>query len=445
MPELNGRSLVSLPPLHYHLPMIRRLLARFLYCVLLILLCLLVLVPEWPAFGDEKHRLMTLVGLRQFDFLIWETDAFATKAEAILGNGHTYLSDAERRQMVLDYVALVGEIGRLERDINALYVDPEVADPDAASKQLQGELAQQRADLKEVQPLAEAIIQDQVADILIEEGFTSLRQAWPPVLMHMTPLPSVLIVSPRSRIERQYQVVLVNGLSTPVRDELETAVYNSLDLSALVVPIGGLGTFPSMITESSDINWLFEVVSHEWAHNWLGFKPLGLNYVADPQVRIINETAVSIIDQEIGRRVIERYYPDYLPPPPVPAPTQPEPAPAPIDQPPPFDFRAEMAATRIQADRLLAEEQIAAAETYMEERRKFFVANGYNIRKINQAYFAFYGAYADQPGATGSDPIGPLLRDIRQQSDSVYQFLERVGGISSFAELEALHQRVMTQ
>ena len=422
--------------------MIRRLAVRTLYVILLIIFCLLILVPEWPEFGDEEHRLMTLVGLRQFDFLIWETNAFASKAAAILGNGHTYLSDTDRRQVVLDYLALVAEIGRLEHEINQIYVNPDVADPDADSQQLQAALAQQRATLLQVQPLAEAIIQDQVADILVEEGFTTVRQAWPPVLMHMTPLPSVLIVSPRSTIERKYQVVLVNGLSTPVRDELETAVASNLDLSALVVPIGGLGTFPAMITESSDINWLFEVVAHEWAHNWLGFKPVGLNYGSDPQIRIINETAVSIIDREIGRRAIERYYPEYLPPPPAPAAPQPEPEPAPDEQPPPFDFRAEMATTRIEADRLLADGQIEAAEIYMEERRKFFVAQGYNIRKINQAYFAFYGAYADQPGATGSDPIGPLLRDIRQHSDSVHQFLERVGDISSFADLEALHQAV---
>jgi hypothetical protein len=80
----------------------------------------------------------------------------------------------------------------------------------------------------------------------------------------------------------------------------------------------------------------------------------------------------------------------------------------------------------------------------MEERRELFVTNGYHIRKLNQAYFAFYGAYADQPGATGSDPIGPLLRDIRDHSDSVHQFLERVGAVSSFAQLETLHETVTT-
>jgi hypothetical protein len=105
-----------------------------------------------------------------------------------------------------------------------------------------------------------------------------------------------------------------------------------------------------------------------------------------------------------------------------------------------------MATTRLQADKLLAEGYIDAAETYMEERRKLFVANGYNIRKLNQAFFAFYGAYADQPGgATGIDPIGPLLRDIRQHTGSIYQFLTRVSPISSFADLEQIHQELLSQ
>jgi hypothetical protein len=424
--------------------MIRRSLVRIGRLFIFLLLFLILLAPEWPAFGDEEHRLMALVGLRQFDFLVWEAKAFTIKGEALLSNGHAYLSEAERKRVVLDYLEFVRESGRLDREINELYVNPNIADPEAESRELQGELSRNRAALLNVQPLAEAIIQDQVATVLATEGFAFLRQTWPPVMMHMSPLPSVLIVSPRSQIERKYQVTLVPGLSTPVEDMLETAVYHDLDLSALVVPIGGLGTFPSMITESSDINWLTEVVAHEWAHNWLSFKPLGLNYGADPQVRIINETAVSHIAQEMARRVLERYYPEFLPPLPAPTSSQPEPEPIPLE-PPPFDFRDEMATTRIQADKLLAAGQIEAAETYMEERRKLFVANGYHIRKLNQAYFAFYGAYADQPGgATGSDPIGPLLRDIRQHSNSVYQFLDRVGSIGSFADLGQLHQQAIS-
>ena len=46
----------------------------------------------------------------------------------------------------------------------------------------------------------------------------------------------------------------------------------------------------------------------------------------------------------------------------------------------------------------------------MEARREIFWQNGYAIRKLNQAYFAFYGAYADIPGGpAGEDPVAERL------------------------------------
>ncbi len=323
----------------------------------------------------------------------------------------------------------------LDGQINALYVDPNVTDPAAASADLLDELTAVRQQITAVQPLAEAIVQDQVAAVLADEGFDMLRQAWPPVLMHMTPLPTVLIVSPRDRIERVYQRALEPGLTTPDREEIETAVTSNLDLSALIVPIGGMGTYPAMVQETGDIRWLTEVAAHEWGHHWMSFYPVGV-YYNDPEVRVINETIASLIDVEIGAQVIARFYPEFVPPPP------PEPTdtavttPPPPTDPPPFDFNAEMAATRIRVDELLAEGKIEEAENYMEERRLLFVENGYPIRKLNQAYFAFYGAYADRPGATGSDPTGPMLQEIRAHSPSLRAFMDTITPIRSRADLE---------
>jgi hypothetical protein len=95
-----------------------------------------------------------------------------------------------------------------------------------------------------------------------------------------------------------------------------------------------------------------------------------------------------------------------------------------------------MRLTRIHVDALLAAGEVEAAEHYMEERRALFVANGYQIRKLNQAYFAFYGAYADEPGAGGSDPIGPALRELRYYSVSLYDFVAQVRWFKSFGEIE---------
>jgi hypothetical protein len=64
--------------------------------------------------------------------------------------------------------------------------------------------------------------------------------------------------------------------------------------------------------------------------------------------------------------------------------------------------------------------------------------NGYRVRKLNQAYFAFYGAYADTPGRRGSDPIGPAVLAVRDDSTSLRDFMDKIGSITSLGELELL-------
>jgi hypothetical protein len=108
-----------------------------------------------------------------------------------------------------------------------------------------------------------------------------------------------------------------------------------------------------------------------------------------------------------------------------------------IDDPAPFDFRAEMHETRVTADQMLAEGKIEEAETYMEQRRQIFWDNGYLLRKLNQAYFAFHGAYADVPGgAAGEDPVGPAVRALREQSESLANFINTISWMTSFEQLQ---------
>lgn len=417
-----------------------RRLFRIIKLLALTAIFITVLAPEWPEFGKRGYQLDTIVGLREFDFVVWEANAVGTKLDAMLANSQSYLDDVSRRQIVLDYLDLMRQVRQLESEINLIFADPEVNDPTAVSADLRAQLADTRARMAQIQPTAEAIVQDQVAAVLADERFTLLGQTFPPVLMNMTPVPSILIVSPRDRIDRLEGIPLVHGLDVAAFAEMETAVYENLDLSALVVPIGGLGVYPAMIMETSSINWLAEVTAHEWAHHWLTPYPVSLNYLTDPQIRTINETAASILGVEVGRRVIERFYPEYVPPQPAESDSGGTAFPA---DPPAFDFRAEMGKTRVRVDELLAEGEIEAAEAYMEARRAFFWENGYRIRKLNQAYFAFYGAYADEPGATGGDPIGPMLVAIRENSPSLKSFMQAITEIGDFGDLEQLYGEVV--
>jgi hypothetical protein len=94
--------------------------------------------------------------------------------------------------------------------------------------------------------------------------------------------------------------------------------------------------------------------------------------------------------------------------------------------------------TRVNVDEMLAAGEIQAAEQYMEERRQYFVENGYQIRRLNQAYFAFHGAYASYPGgAAGEDPIGPRVRRLWALSATPNAFLRRIAPITTLQELKA--------
>jgi hypothetical protein len=191
-----------------------------------------------------------------------------------------------------------------------------------------------------------------------------------------------------------------------------------------------------MIMQTTNIVWLTEVIAHEWTHNFLTLRPLGINYGTSAELRTINETVASLSGKELGRLLLENYYPAY-----VPAEEKPEEkqtaSPQPKPDPNAFDFRAEMRITRVEVDRLLAQGEVEAAEQYMETRREFFWDQGYLIRKLNQAYFAFYGAYNDEPGggASGVDPIGPAVTAYRDHFDSLADFLNAISWINSFDDL----------
>jgi hypothetical protein len=391
--------------------------------------------PEWPAFQDERFKIDSILGQQYFDYVVWEAKALLAKGEASLNGSQAYLTADSRKEVVLKYLEIMGQVRKLNAQVNIIYTDPDIDNPGEVAHEFQQQIVEKRAQLTDLQPIAESIIQEQIAAVLIEEDFDLFDWAWPPVQMRVTPLPYILVVSPREEIRQIYSLSLEHGLTIPERENIESALYDSVDLSALVLPIGGVGIYPSMVVETGNINHLMDTVAHEWAHHWLSLHPLGIRYAANPDMRTINETVAGILGDEIGAKVIEQYYPEFIPPPPQPSTPPPESDP---DEPVRFDFNGEMRETRVRVDELLADGQVAEAESYMESRRQYFWDNGYRIRKLNQAYFAFYGAYADTPGRRGSDPIGPAVLAVRDDSTSLRNFMDKIGSITSLGELELL-------
>ena len=101
----------------------------------------------------------------------------------------------------------------------------------------------------------------------------------------------------------------------------------------------------------------------------------------------------------------------------------------------PVDFFAEMRALRLQVDGLLAAGQVSEAEQAMEAKRVYLGEHCIYIRKLNQAYFAFHGSYADS--AAASDPIGPKIQQLFKLTGDVGSFLRIMRDVTSVKDLDA--------
>jgi hypothetical protein len=408
---------------------------RIISLLVLLLVAIPMLGGSTVSLSDQGERVRAYTRKIEFDYVEWILDALGIKlTQQALGIDH-YLSEETRRQTALEYLQLVQQIQQNEARLNDIYADPNISDPKTASASLRQELDQLYNRRAELAPLAESVLQEQISTIVAEMGLSVAGQPIPPVLYHSTPLPLALIVSPRDTIRQDQDISLLSDLTLDQQVSLEDQVDKSLDVSSLVVGVGGIGLYPTMVMQTSDLNWLSEVISHEWTHNYLSWHPLGVSYLNSPELRTMNETTASIAGKEIGRAVIERFYPELLPPPPYEASETPDTRAT--QQPPAFNFRQEMHETRLMVDQLLKYGYVEDAERFMEERRQFFWENGYHIRKLNQAYFAFYGAYADQPGgAAGADPVGEAVRTLRADSPTLADFLKRIAWMSTFDQLQ---------
>jgi hypothetical protein len=177
----------------------------------------------------------------------------------------------------------------------------------------------------------------------VEQGFGLMGQLLPPIAMRFTQQPDLVVVSPRDRIHADITLMLD---AVPVETEvaLEAHIDESQNVSSLIVPIGGLALFPAMVVESTSIPFVVETFGHEWLHNYLVFFPLGTAYFEHGENVIINETTANLFGQEVARLVLERYYPDLVPPATT---VSHKGAQLNAPAPPTFDFGAEMRETRV--------------------------------------------------------------------------------------------------
>jgi hypothetical protein len=400
----------------------------------LVVFLLLIIQPRSTIDPEDlfPQQVGVFVAGRYFNFVGWELNAAGLKVAQAAAHTHWQLDDAQRRQLVLDYFELLQQIQGLERRIQQQYTtltNPALVEAVAPMENERATLRQRQTTW---QPLVEAILDEQITSVLTQEGFAPQGILFPPVRFHFTQTPLYLVISPRDEISTQYGTLLRADMSLENQVVLEESIDKTLDVSSLVDGVGGLGIYPTMVIEGPWLPWILDTIAHEWSHNYIFLRPLGWHYFDSGQLTTINETVASIFGQEIGQKILARYYPELIPRrikrqhnigwEPLPK------------DPSAFDFGREMRKTRLRVDKLLAEGKVEEAEAYMETRQQIFVENGYtHLRKLNQAYFAFHGSYAIGSGAV--DPIGPLLKRLRLRHDSLKSFIDTVQGITTYEDL----------
>ena len=378
----------------------------------------LCLVSVGCASGpDLDHSLNSIVKPYRFSILKWELNT-------LLGTS-SYDKEAGE-EVVSQYFALVGEIKSLELEIEAV----RASTGEGSLSLLEAKLCKLREQRLALAVTVEVILRGQIKGVLAGEGifnpldkYMELKVNLPPVSFKLETPPHLLVISPRDRIESLREILLRQEMSLEQMEQIE-AKADKLGVSSLVVELGGLAaTYPSFVAAENSLRHTIDTAIEEWLHQYLAFTPLGFLYLLDQtglsrnyEIATINETVASMVGKEIGATLCEQYYPGCEDS------EKPEAASG-------FDFNREMREIRKAVDEYIAQGEIMRAEEFMEQKRQYLASKGYYIRKLNQAYFAFHGTYADKP--TSISPIGPELKDLRNRSASVKDFLDKVSGMTS--------------
>ena len=412
---------------------------RRVYWRLVVLFC--VCFTLVPVHGFERDAITSATAPYRFSMPVWELDHLPDKWVRRLLRAPTALAgDAgyeQRMTNVDEFFAVSYSLWSAEQQLLELQarspVTPEVTRSIASVEAQRDRLLARRDDLR---PSVEETLETTIAATLETLGFRAWTGPFPPVDTVLSASPTILVTSPRDRIERQDTVTMRTGLANEDRDRIERQVEGETELSALVLNTGGIALYPSIVVPHAGLDFALEVIAHEWVHQWLWFRPLGRRYFHGGDITTMNETVADIAGKEILELTRQRMG-QMAPQSPEHSEHQHPPLETvPARDPPTFDFQHEMWVTRLRVDELLAAGNVDEAEAYMEERRREFVANGYRLRRLNQAYFAFHGTYATT-GAAGVNVIGQQIEELRRRSPSLGDFLRTAAEFTSVADLEA--------
>ena len=337
-------------------------------------------------------------------------------------------SDTEKREDLYRYFDLRREFLTASDALNRAMSDPNAGGVESLQAQVE-RIGDERSALRDG---VEETIESALSTTIREAGLSGWeRFVFPPVDIRLAGPPIVLLTSPRDRIERQHEVLMEPDISLVVRERLEDSLMEEHDVAAISFQVGGLAAYPASVLDIIPLDDTFRASAHEWMHHYMAFRPLGQRMFTSAEMVTLNETLADIVGREIGDRaremLLEGAERHFVPAAPLPAPESGR-----HDRDEHFGFNEEMRETRLRVDELLAGGKVDEAEAYMEERRLLFVENGYPIRRLNQAYFAFHGTYAEN--AASSSPIAGQLHRFRELSPDLQTFVLRMADVSSYPQ-----------
>jgi len=197
--------------------MLKRVIKVALGILLLLALLQTSSIPPYRAFD---YGVGAVVTGHQFSFARWEAGAITRKLDQMVTSTAGGLSEEEKKAVVLDYLSLIQEIGQLEGSIQQTYSTVE-GDPAAATLPLRQELEDLRQRQTEEQGQVEAILEEQITQILLSQDLDTLGIVWPPVKFQFERLPLYLVVSPRQEIRVKKGIYLEHGLGLDLREAIE--------------------------------------------------------------------------------------------------------------------------------------------------------------------------------------------------------------------------------
>ena len=391
------------------------------------IIAILILIS---AKSDVHHFTQTdyAAGPHAFSLVRWELRHVPLKWLHLLWEkypGHKP-NDAERNSIIKDYLAttlkLQKELVSLDNSptLNRLIDTTSISQTTLKNKEIQY-LQRKREALR---GRAEEAIESSVSSAAHNNNLgLPLGLLIPPTDFRLGDPPHILITSKRDKIELTGSKLIKPNLEWSDRTEIESKAEQYENTSALVDDLAGLGTYPAIVSDKDELRQLMRTAAHEWLHNYWILKPLGRNMWSSQNMQILNETAADLAGAELGDEAFEvlgnttvnSYRYDSL-------------------NPGNSHLIRILRETRTVVEEMLENGEIEKAEQYMDKQLWNLKLGGYNIRKLNQAYFAFRGNYAESPASIS--PIGQELRELRGYFDNVGDFIESLSQIGDYGQFQ---------